>query len=197
MSGPARTASLELQFRIPFRRFRRAQARPLHAGLDPFRAPLRVGDSPVVVIDAKLKAAARANLERRAGLSCGEGLRNLLQPHPGARGATTPDQQRGQEALLRLLRETQIPSAGSMMFCQVPRPTHTRRTKCVQLFRRKGQAYFAITISNSGRAVFFCSNSLHHPLISVSLKILPITRRSRPLRFGFSKSARQRMASSL
>lgn len=46
-------------------------------------------------------------------------------------------------------------------------------------------------------ARFFCSNSLHQPLISVSLKILPMTRRRRPLRFAFSTSRRERMASSL
>jgi hypothetical protein len=32
-------------------------------------------------------------------------------------------------------------------------------------------------------ARFFCSNSLHQPLISVSLKILPMTRRRRPFKF--------------
>src|SRR6266487_4597488 len=46
-------------------------------------------------------------------------------------------------------------------------------------------------------AAFFCSNSLHQPLISVSLKILPMTRRRRPFRFGFSTSRNDRMASSL
>ena len=39
-------------------------------------------------------------------------------------------------------------------------------------------------------------NSLHQPLISVSLKILPITRRSRPFKLAFS-SRSERIASSL
>ena len=55
------------------------------------------------------------------------------------------------------------------------------------------QPYYAAGAS----ARFLASNSLHQPLISVSLKIFPITRRSRPLRLAFSRSRRLRMASSL
>src|SRR5437867_50596 len=46
-------------------------------------------------------------------------------------------------------------------------------------------------------ALFFCSNSLHQPFISVSLKIRPMTRRNRPFRLGFSKLRKDRIASSL
>ena len=46
-------------------------------------------------------------------------------------------------------------------------------------------------------ALFSASNSLHQPLISVSLKILPTTRRRRPFRFALSKSWRERIACSL
>lgn len=44
---------------------------------------------------------------------------------------------------------------------------------------------------------FFTSNSRHQPLISRSLKIFPITRRSRPLRLALSTAWRERMACSL
>ena len=45
--------------------------------------------------------------------------------------------------------------------------------------------------------LFSASNSLHQPLISVSLKILPTTRRRRPFRFALSISWRERIACSL
>ncbi len=51
--------------------------------------------------------------------------------------------------------------------------------------------------SASSRTPFFTSNSRHQPLISRSLKILPMTRRRRPLRLAFSRSARARTAASL
>ena len=67
--------------------------------------------------------------------------------------------------------------------------------------RREGQRESA-TAGSGGAATrraasFRCSCSLHQPLISTSLKILPSTRRRSPLRLGFSTSRRQRIASSL
>ena len=47
------------------------------------------------------------------------------------------------------------------------------------------------------QTLFSASNSLHQPLISVSLKILPTTRRRRPFRFALSMSWRERIACSL
>ncbi len=54
-------------------------------------------------------------------------------------------------------------------------------------FGTRSAAALAASARSSGLR-FFCSNSRHQPLISSSLKILPITRRRSPFKLGSSTS---------